>query len=42
VYALEIGMYDAATGVRLPLWDANGASIGDSLVLTKVRVERAP
>lgn len=41
-YQIEVGMYDPATNVRLPTWDANGAAAGDSLMLTNVRVDRAP
>jgi hypothetical protein len=41
-YLIEVGMYDGVSGKRLQLWDANGSAIGDSLILTKVRVERAP
>ena len=32
-YVLEIGMYDAATGRRLPLYDASGEPLGDRLLL---------
>ncbi len=40
---IEIGLYDAITGNRLPVWDGQGALVGDHLILpTKVRVERAP
>lgn len=41
-YTLEVGLYDAATGARLPVWNAQGISSGDSLSLAKVNVERAP
>jgi len=42
LYQIEVGLYDATTNVRLPVWDANGVSVGDRLLLTKVRVDRAP
>jgi 4-amino-4-deoxy-L-arabinose transferase-like glycosyltransferase len=32
-YLLEIGMYDAATGERLPVYDAAGTLLGDRLLL---------
>jgi 4-amino-4-deoxy-L-arabinose transferase-like glycosyltransferase len=32
-YVLEIGMYDAATGERLPVYDAAGTPLGDRLLL---------
>ncbi len=32
-YVLEIGMYDLATMIRLPIFDAQGGSIGDRIVL---------
>jgi hypothetical protein len=39
-YILEIGMYDAATGQRLPLYDASGEPLGDRLLLdATVRVQ---
>ncbi len=41
-YQIELGLYDAITGSRLPVWDSSGASVGDSLILTKVRIERTP
>lgn len=41
-YSVQVGLYDAVTGRRLPIWDRNGAALGDSLTLTKVRVDRAP
>jgi hypothetical protein len=42
LYQIEVGLYDATTNVRLPVWDANGVSVGDRLLLTKVRVDRVP
>jgi hypothetical protein len=41
-YQIELGLYDALSGSRLSVWDGSGASVGDSLILTKVRVERTP
>ena len=37
-YPLVIGLYDPTTGERLPILDALGQPIGDSLILTTVRV----
>ena len=37
-YVLEIGMYDAATGERLPVYDARGQSLGDRVVLCPINV----
>ena len=34
-YRLEIGMYDAASGVRLPLYDADGARLADDRYLVE-------
>jgi len=38
-YALEIGLYDPATGERLPLLDGQGRNLADHLVLDYVAVE---
>jgi hypothetical protein len=32
-YTLAVGMYDAATGQRLPVVDGAGRSLGDTVVL---------
>jgi hypothetical protein len=37
-YPLVIGLYDPTTGERLPILDPHGQPIGDSLILTTVRV----
>jgi hypothetical protein len=37
-YPLVIGLYDPTTGERLPILDSLGQPIGDSLILTTVRV----
>jgi 4-amino-4-deoxy-L-arabinose transferase-like glycosyltransferase len=37
-YTLHIGLYDAATGARLPVYDAAGQPLGDSLRLATVQV----
>ncbi len=37
-YWLEIGMYDAATGERLPVYDMAGESVGDRVLLGAVQV----
>jgi hypothetical protein len=37
-YQVIVGMYDLATGERLPWFDAGGAPLGDSLVLEPVQV----
>ncbi len=42
LYQVEFGLYDAVTGSRLRIWDSSGASVGDSLILTKVSVEQTP
>ncbi len=42
VYDIEVGLYDAATGARLPTWDEGGRATGDRLLLAKVRVDRGP
>jgi 4-amino-4-deoxy-L-arabinose transferase-like glycosyltransferase len=38
-YAVEVGMYDAATMQRLPVNDAQGVRQGDSVFLTAIEVE---
>jgi len=37
-YVLEVGMYEAATGQRLPVYDAGGELLGDRLLLATIRV----
>ncbi|MDP2728371.1 MAG: hypothetical protein Q8P59_12615, partial [Dehalococcoidia bacterium] len=37
-YEIEVGMYDPATGQRLPVFDSNGNPIGDRVVLGTVQV----
>ena len=37
-YTLLVGLYDEATGSRLPVFDAAGQASGDSLVLEQVRL----
>ena len=37
-YPIEIGLYDAASGARLPTFDANGNSLGDRILLPPVEV----
>jgi len=37
-YMLEIGMYEAATGQRLPVVDERGETLGDRIVLGPIRV----
>lgn len=39
-YRIELGMYSLASGQRLPVLDANGAALGDRLLLPAVRVVR--
>lgn len=41
-YLIEIGMYDASTSVRLPIYDQEGKHIGDRLLLeeTPIRLVR--
>jgi hypothetical protein len=38
-YQLLVGMYDAATGQRLPVADADGAPLGDAIPLAAIRVD---
>jgi hypothetical protein len=38
MYTMTIGLYDAVTGARLPVYDAAGQSLGDSLRLTTIQV----
>ncbi len=38
-YRIEIGLYDAASGERLPLLGPDGAPVADHLILTVVEVE---
>ena len=37
-YRLEIGLYDPATGARLPVLDENGSPSADHLILATVEV----
>ena len=37
-YAVEIGLYNAATGVRLPVLDEKGETVDDRVLLRKVWV----
>lgn len=37
-YPLLIGLYDPQDGARLPVFDANGQELGDSLTLAQIRV----
>lgn len=39
-YVLEIGMYEAATGERLPVVDERGGSLGDRIILGPIRVSQ--
>jgi hypothetical protein len=39
-YAIEIGLYEPATGERLPMLDDEGDSVADHLILTHVQVRR--
>ncbi len=38
-YKIEIGMYDAATGARLRVFDANGKDSGDSLIVNEIEIK---
>jgi hypothetical protein len=40
LYKIELGLYDAATGTRLHVFDANGNDTGDVLILGEVEVSR--
>lgn len=37
-YPIAVGLYHPVTGERLPILDVNGQPVGDSLILTTVRV----
>lgn len=39
-YVLEIGMYEATTGQRLPVVDEEGDTLGDRIILGPIRVGR--
>ncbi len=39
-YAIEIGLYQPATGERLPVLDGDGNAVADHVILTYVRVGR--
>lgn len=38
-YKIEVGLYDAATGARLRVFDSNGNDVGDSLIAGTVQVQ---
>lgn len=38
-YQVEIGFYDAASGVRLPIFDVNGTRLGDRILLQDLEVQ---
>ncbi len=38
-YRIEVGLYDAITGERLPVLDSDGSPMGDHVILTVVGVE---
>jgi hypothetical protein len=37
-YVMEIGMYEASTGQRLPIYDIQGGSLGDRILLEGIQV----
>jgi mannosyltransferase len=37
-YALEVGLYTASTGERLPIADGNGRALGDHIILAQVTI----
>jgi hypothetical protein len=39
-YTVEIGMYEPATGVRLPVLGRDGSVVADHVVLLSIRVAR--
>lgn len=39
LYKIEVGLYEAASGTRLPVFDANGQSVGDSVVVGEVEIQ---
>jgi hypothetical protein len=38
-YPLTIGLYDPESGQRLPIFDADGNLVGDSLLLATIEIE---
>jgi hypothetical protein len=38
-YSVGLGMYDASTGVRLPVLDAEGQPVGDHLLAGQVQLQ---
>jgi hypothetical protein len=40
IASIEIGLYDSQTAVRLPVFDANGAPLGDRLLIENINVLR--
>ncbi len=38
-YRLLVGLYEDASGLRLPVFDASGQSVGDSLSLELIPVQ---
>lgn len=41
-YVIEVGMYDATTMIRLPVFDAQGTGIGDRILLEATPVDVSP
>lgn len=39
LYRVEIGLYDAATGARLRVFDAAGQDVGDALIAGEIEIE---
>lgn len=39
VYQIEAGMYDPATGARLPVFDTKGKNVGDSVIVGTVEIK---
>ncbi len=38
-YKIEVGLYDAAIGARLTVFDANGSPAGDAVIITEIEIE---
>lgn len=39
LYRIEVGLYEAATGARLRVFDANGKDVGDAVVVGEVEIK---
>jgi hypothetical protein len=39
LYKIEIGLYDAATGTRLRVFDSHGQDMGDAVVVGEIEIK---